>query len=328
MDEVEISKKFEALFDDLFSKDLFECEPGKKPFLAHYTSLKNLESILNTEELWFSNPLFMNDLEEVRFGVFNGMDLAVEDSEKIIENAFETADRYAIFKKAFNNCFDKFKSNDAFDTYVFCLSEHDQSNNDGLLSMWRGYGNHGNGAAIIFNSEQIKPIEDSPLVIIKVDYQPREIRLNNLKEIISSFTSIVEESLIDNDKIYIAAHYLFERIKYFALSEKHIGFSEEKEWRVIYDRNRDHDKKLDPMFSYVINNRGIEPKLKFKMAASKGITSDDFSFEKIIHSIILGPSLSSELTQKSVLRMLESECMEKSYLKDKVFASTIPLRPE
>ena len=82
------------------------------------------------------------------------------------------------------------------------------------------------------------------------------------------------------------------------------------------------------MFSYVINNRGIEPKLKFKMAASKGITSDDFSFEKIIHSIILGPSLSSELTQKSVLRMLESECMEKSYLKDKVFASTIPLRPE
>ena len=38
------------------------------PLLAHYTSLSVLEKILKTDELWLSNPLFMNDLEEVRFG--------------------------------------------------------------------------------------------------------------------------------------------------------------------------------------------------------------------------------------------------------------------
>ncbi len=32
-----------------------------KPFLAHYTSLDTLEKILRTNEIWFLNPLLMND---------------------------------------------------------------------------------------------------------------------------------------------------------------------------------------------------------------------------------------------------------------------------
>ena len=33
------------------------------------TSMAVLESILRENVVWFSNPLFMNDLEEVRFGI-------------------------------------------------------------------------------------------------------------------------------------------------------------------------------------------------------------------------------------------------------------------
>ena len=39
------------------------------PLLAHYTSIDVIEKILRSEEIWFSNPLFMNDLEEMRFGM-------------------------------------------------------------------------------------------------------------------------------------------------------------------------------------------------------------------------------------------------------------------
>jgi hypothetical protein len=46
--------------------------------------------------------------------------------------------------------FQSFDMNDAFDTYIFCLSEHDRSHTDGLLSMWRGYGQHGSGVALVF----------------------------------------------------------------------------------------------------------------------------------------------------------------------------------
>jgi hypothetical protein len=42
------------------------------PLLAHYTSIKVMERILQSNEIWFSNPLFMNDLQEVRFGLNEG----------------------------------------------------------------------------------------------------------------------------------------------------------------------------------------------------------------------------------------------------------------
>lgn len=64
MNDLEIVQAFSPLYDDVKEADQFYV---KKPLLAHYTSLSTLEKILETDEIWFSNPLFMNDLEEVRF---------------------------------------------------------------------------------------------------------------------------------------------------------------------------------------------------------------------------------------------------------------------
>jgi len=41
----------------------------RQPYLAHYTSLEVLEKIMQHNELWFSHPFFMNDLQEMRFGI-------------------------------------------------------------------------------------------------------------------------------------------------------------------------------------------------------------------------------------------------------------------
>jgi hypothetical protein len=40
-----------------------------------------LEAILRNNEVWFSNPLFMNDMEEVLFGINVGANLFVSSSE-------------------------------------------------------------------------------------------------------------------------------------------------------------------------------------------------------------------------------------------------------
>jgi len=58
------------LFADLEGTPQFY---DQKPLLAHYTSIGALEAILRNNELWFSNPLYMNDLEEVRFGINEGV---------------------------------------------------------------------------------------------------------------------------------------------------------------------------------------------------------------------------------------------------------------
>jgi hypothetical protein len=60
-----------ARFDTLYGR--FRAVPDNhQPLLAHYTSIKVMENILTTSEVWFSNPLFMNDLQEMRFGLAEG----------------------------------------------------------------------------------------------------------------------------------------------------------------------------------------------------------------------------------------------------------------
>lgn len=319
MNDLEIVQAFLPLYADVVEADQFYV---KKPLLAHYTSLSTLEKILETDEVWFSNPLFMNDLEEVRFGVLRGVDLVLQSQE--ISDACRSASRAQLFTQYFVHYFQTFESEHAFDTYVFCLSEHNRDDRDGMLSMWRGYGSSGHGAAIVFDTGQLRAVEDAPLIIAKVQYGSGEERIAWLEGTLSKFACILRNTAISNDKLYLAAHALFERIKVFALFSKHRGFAEEREWRIVYVRDRDQDNKLASMFHYWIGPRGVEPKLRLKVAPIEGLTTDDLSLEKIVERIILGPSLASPLARTAALRMLDR--LGKPSLKEKVYVSTIPFR--
>src|SRR5205085_4318580 len=111
----------------------------------------------------------MNDLHEVRFGMYEGARLVNES--KIFDQTFTPAAKAQYARDVFVHFFTEFENEHAFDTYVFCLSEHDPSNTDGLLSMWRGYGGQGNGAALIFSTDLINADNpQSPLLITKLHY--------------------------------------------------------------------------------------------------------------------------------------------------------------
>ncbi len=72
MAEQELLKLFEmfaTLHSDLTNMATIADRPT---FLAHYTSLEVLEKIVQHDELWFSHPFFMNDLQEMRFGIVEG----------------------------------------------------------------------------------------------------------------------------------------------------------------------------------------------------------------------------------------------------------------
>jgi hypothetical protein len=72
-------------------------------------------------------------------------------------------------------------------------------------------------------------------------------------------------------------------------------------------------------------SRGVEPKLKLKFEPIEGITPPDFSLDKIVAGILLGPSTSSALAVRSVGRMLD--LIGRPELKNRLVASSIPLRP-
>ena len=93
----------------------------------------------------------------------------------------------------------------------------------------------------------------------------REERYEWIDKKFSEFAKILKTTFIPDNQLDLAAHFLFERIKIFALSTKHHGFSEEREWRIAYSGEYDKEKYLESMLCYTSGKKGLEPKLKFKV---------------------------------------------------------------
>jgi len=256
----------------------------------------------------------MNDKEELRFGLNESL-WALRDSEDI--KVLKQSDKLLYY---FEHLYKEFDENDVLDTYVFCLSHHEKiEDNDGLLSMWRGYGENGGGAALVLNTSKFEAINDNGLIIAKVFYATAEERIKWIKNKLIEFVKLINQNNFDDKGLWCAVYYLFERFKLFALFTKHKGFIEEKEWRVVYEKKRDAQKKFEAMFSYAMTKNGIEPKFKFNVNYNNNL-----ALESYIEKIILGPSYANNLSVASVKRMLRS--LNKPDLVEKVFASTIPFR--
>jgi hypothetical protein len=320
VDNETIDRLFAPLWADVRHEDSFEVQ---KPLLAHYTSLEVLEKIIQSNEIWLSNPLLMNDVEELKFGILESVPRIL--GSEAIQSACQTPARAELFRNHFGSYFNQFANVQALDTYVFCFSEHSRGDNDGLLSMWRGYGGNGRGVAVVFDTSQIEPTEPSALILAKAHYLTAEQRLQWIDGAISTFSKLLASATVPDEKLHVAAHNLSERIKIFALYTKHPGFSEEREWRIAYVRSRDTDHRFKSLCGYVVGAKGIEPKLKLKIAPMDGVTTGPLSLERLIERIILGPSQSSPLAYGTVTRTLEQQ--GKSVLVNRVKTSGIPLRP-
>lgn len=315
----QIKQLFVSMWDDFQTG---ESLPDERLLLAHYTSIPTLEGIMANDELWFSNPLFMNDLDELRFGM-NESAREIRQSQEI-EKSCGSDERYKLFLEYFDQVFTEFSEEQAFDVYVLCLSRHGEKQDDGLLSMWRGYGGNGNGAAIIFDAQKLNVNENSPFIASKVEYMSTSERLKWIEKKCKDFSAILQAADVSNRQLKIAVDALFELMKLHSIFTKHNGFSEECEWRVVYMRKPDQHPQLDEMLHYAIGRNGVEPKLKLKIKPIDGITTNDFSLDKIVHKIILGPTVSSPLAILAVKRMLEK--LNKVEIARTLTASSTPFR--
>ncbi len=95
-DEItEIVRQYESLYNTFETKT----SPDNPILLAHYTSVQVVEQILKNNEIWLANPLYMNDLEEMRVGVLIGNKIFPEYAEKV----GGTSDRSTLLTNAYNH---------------------------------------------------------------------------------------------------------------------------------------------------------------------------------------------------------------------------------
>ncbi|WP_425658148.1 DUF2971 domain-containing protein [Roseobacter sp. EG26] len=292
------------------------------PLLAHYTSLENLENILSNEQVWLSNPLFMNDLEEVRFGINAGVDLIYRNDN--LREALGAKSRAALFYDFIDAAYDTYGRQHVLDLYVMCFSVHDPVDYDGRLSMWRGYGANGKGAALVVDVSSLEEMEGSPLALAPVDYASNDERKEKIANKIDKVAAFVRANEIADNRIGNLAQALFDRLCVLAIFSKHRGFDEEQEWRLAYFKDRDRKGILKQFFSYSNGLHGLHPKLKLEIKPLSGALSEGTELTNIIDRIIIGPSASSPIAKMAGERMLRS--LNKEELIEKLHMSSIPFR--
>ena len=281
MTDNSITKLFDSIWDDVSEGTP---PPDKWPLLAHYTSIKNLESILRSEEIWFSHPRSMNDSSEQRFGFEKFGSIINYDYD--LEQSFPSVAMFSIFLTMFNS-YCRLLDNGYFDNfYCFCLSEHNLNNEDGLLSMWRGYGANGLGVAIVVDPKKVPRDANSNIIFNSVKYPDDVFQSEWCKKLIKKFSNIIKDNKLGkNDKeISQLVEIIFHRLRLASLYAKHRGFSEEREWRLSCHTDNKNLPNASTNHAYLIRDDGIFPKLKNK------IFGEGHKFEDLIEMIIVGPT--------------------------------------
>ena len=121
----------------------------------------------------------------------------------------------------------------AYDTYIACVSEHDPGEDKiGRLSMWRAYGS--GGVAFVLRNPPLVAAGSDALGVFTgpVEYAGR-------REFFERFARFVDGVLEEGDYIAglgaeRACRALVGSYHFAALSTKHPGFAEEREWRMAF----------------------------------------------------------------------------------------------
>lgn len=104
--------------------------------------------VIQGRSVWMRKTSCMNDFMEIDYGL-DLLRAAYTEQNETIKATFDGM--FSGFTKTLEERFNSWIPHFQRDTYIACLSEHDESENDtGRLSMWRAYGGD-TGVAIVLN---------------------------------------------------------------------------------------------------------------------------------------------------------------------------------
>lgn len=303
-------------------------------YLYHYTDFNGLKGIIDSQNLWLSNRKCVNDTKE-----FN-------HSQGLIKIAIEEATKNFIENQKSNLSLTPTKKNNAKEViletiwkklpeaylFSFCVHGYEdiQTRKNGLLSMWRGYGNE--GYALVFNKEKVgeylnkldsfcpagQIFED--VTYLKEDDPARLCESRH--EDYAQLLELIENNLIPHKPLENRMAENEELEAYKALLRlivliKDNSFIEENEYRLCFFNY--------PMISLPDKSKHVP--LKIRKRGSSMVSFIEFplnmlsaSIEDFVKHIIIGPQRDMELKQE----FLESYLRSQGLTKITVSTSKIP----
>lgn len=297
----------------------------RKGLLAHYTTAETAMKIIRGRSLWLRNAAVMNDFSEIEYG--KSVMLPVLQGD--------LGDRYRAALDAISAGLadDVMRRHDAHRTHaretVFTasLSEHDPDDRLGRLSMWRAYGGPVAGVALLFHGWAADLELDPSLDVIAspVLYGDANHFVQEFADAITSietninFLKEFDSQIISNAAVQVLQLSMF--------SIKHLGFAEEREWRIIY-RPYEYGSAIIQPFNVAID--GI-PQTIYELPfhnPARGIEFDipQLDLNSILAGVILGPCAYPE----TVFRALRDEMVAVGIdnPEKRIIVSNIPLRQQ
>lgn len=320
MSDLDKDKIDDRLYEILFpqnSERLNHLQSTKKHFV-HYTTANAATSIIKNKSIWFRQPYLMNDRAELALGL-GFLQKAYSDDNYRFKTLLESY--YPGISTQIESDFDSLHRASTEDMYIFCVSEHEEHENDcGRLSMWRGYGRDA-GVAIVLNHENF--LTESPGInayLSPVFYSNYQNFLDNFKKIQKNL--IENEDFIKNIGPEVFQIGVLNMFRFSVLSTKHSGFSEEKEWRIIYSPLVEESPHLQRSVE-VINGMPQEiHSFHLENDQAKGLMKVELN--NLIEKIIIGPTNYPMPLYKAFVKLLSDAGVEDAARK--VVVSDIPLR--
>lgn len=328
MDELQTTEQVKTAVQMLFSvmqpEMIAEVEKlrNAENRLVHYTSAENAMNIIKSQTFWLRNVRCMNDYSEVQHGIQMLLKVFGENENarrerlvRALDQVVDGAARAAIAE------FDQWIPTLPDTTFIGCLSQWDNDDQHGRLSMWRAYTATGAGVALILNSDPFLAETDAlQAYSLPVAYLPEEGVAGGIDRCLSAIEANLSSlSVLNFDTI---KNTVFWWLLTMAVSLKHPAFSEEREWRIIYLPNMWRSDIIEECVETIQGIPQVVQKIPLKDEPGNGLIKADIS--NLIHKIIIGPSefplvlfdaFSNELKRKGV-----------EVPNDRIGVSFIPLR--
>jgi hypothetical protein len=285
--EMETEKRLMSIFMPYAAGRLQAVRESKKRFV-HYSSAENIFKIISSKTMWLRNTRCMADFSEVEHGY------------AMLLKFFQQPHNKEAFSKAVDSIspnlasesltlFDQWWADIRFNTYICSISEHEDSEDGhGRLSMWRAFGQSTTSrAAVVLRLPEEGAAEGLRVILSPVAY----IGEANLEQ---QLWNVIKNINDNHDYLATVGSDRLKQLLLFTLANgvvsiKHVGFHEEKEWRLIYYPRLNSSKLITSSTEILAGVPQIVHKIPLIDNPDEGVTG--VSITSLVDRIIIGPTV-------------------------------------